>query len=134
MANAIYPKYKDAILDGAANVSLTSETVKVSLIDNEEITYDANTEYYADLNANGVIATQTIANITLNGGLVDGDDVIFSAVTGDESEALLIWIDTGNPSTSRVVAYMDTGISGLPISPNGSDVDVEWNASGIFQL
>lgn len=134
MANAIYPKYKEALLSGANNVSLVDETVKVSLIDNEEITYDANTEFYSEFNANGVIATATIANTSVTGGLFDGSDVTFSSVTGDESEAIMIWIDTGDANTSRIVAYLDTGVSGLPVTPNGSDIDIEWNVSGIFQL
>jgi hypothetical protein len=134
MANAIYPKYKEALLSGANNISLVAETVKVSLIDNAEIAYDANTEFYSEFNANGVVATATITNTTVTNGLFDGDDITFSSVTGDESEAIMIWIDTGDVNTSRIVAYLDTGISGLPVTPNGSDIDIEWNVNGIFQL
>lgn len=134
MANAIYPKYKEALLSAANNVSLVDGTVKVSLIDNEEIVYNSSIEFYSELNETGVIATTTVANTSVTNGLFNGDDVTFTTVTGDQSEAILFWIDTGDANTSRVVAYLDTGISGLPITPNGSDIDIQWNVSGIFQL
>lgn len=134
MANAIYPKYKEALLSAANNVSLVDGTVKVSLIDNEEIVYNSSIEFYSELNETGVIATATVANTSVTNGLFNGDDVTFTTVTGDQSEAILFWIDTGDANTSRVVAYLDTGISGLPITPNGSDIDIQWNVSGIFQL
>ena len=136
MANAIYPKYKEALLGGDSNISLANSegTVVVSLIDTANNAYDANNQFYSDLDAADVIASANIENTTIENGLFDGDDVTFSSVSGDECEALLIWIDTTDPATSRLVAFLDTGVSGLPVSPNGSDIDIEWNVSGIFQL
>lgn len=136
MANAIYPKYKEALLSGDSGVSLTTGTVKVSLLDTNVTPYRSTDEFYSDLasSGDGIVSSATITNTTVVDGLFDGDDIIFSSVTGPQSEALLFWIDTGVGSTSRLVAYIDTGVSGLPIIPNGSDVDIEWNANGIFQL
>ena len=37
-------------------------------------------------------------------------------------------------ATSPLVAYIDTGVTGLPVTPNGGDIAVAWNASGIFAL
>ena len=58
----------------------------------------------------------------------------FSAVTGNSVEALVLYVDTGSASTSRLVAYIDSGVTGLPVTPNGGDITITWNASGIFQL
>jgi hypothetical protein len=33
-----------------------------------------------------------------------------------------------------LVAYLDTGVTGLPVTPNGGDITISWHASGIFQL
>ena len=77
---------------------------------------------------------QTIANTTVTGGLFDGDDVTYPAVSGNSVEAIIIYIDTGNTATSRLVAYIDTGVTGLPVTPNGGDISISWNPSGIFQL
>jgi hypothetical protein len=60
--------------------------------------------------------------------------VTYTAVTGNSAEALLIYIDTGTAGTSRLVAWIDTSVTGLPVTPNGGDITITWNASGIFQL
>lgn len=133
MANAIYPIYKQAILDALSDSDLNDGTVKVALIDTGTYTYSAAHDFYDDLS--GVVGTpQTIANTTVTTGLFDGDNVTFTAVTGNSVEALVIYIDTGVTTTSRLVAYIDTSVTGLPVTPNGGDITITWNASGIFQL
>lgn len=133
MANAIYPIYKQAILDDLSDIDLNDGTVKVALVDTGTYTYNAAHDFLNDLS--GVVGTaQTIANTTVTNGLFDGDNVTFTAVSGNTVEALVIYIDTGNSLTSRLVAYIDTGVTGLPVTPNGGDITITWNASGIFQL
>lgn len=133
MANAIYPKYKEAILDSLSNSDLNDGTVKVALVDTGTYTYNSAHDFFDDVS--GVVGTpQTINNSTVTNGLFDGDDVTFSSVTGNTVEALIIYIDTGSSATSRLVAYIDTSVTGLPVTPNGGDITVTWNASGIFQL
>jgi hypothetical protein len=133
MANAIYPKYKEALLDASANVDLNDGTVKVALVDTGTYTYNSAHEFLSSLS--GVVGTaQTIANTTVTNGVFDGDNVTYNDVTGNSAEALVIYIDTGNAATSRLVAFIDTGVTGLPVTPNGGDITVTWNASGIFAL
>lgn len=133
MANAIYPLYKQALLDASANVDINDGTVKVALIDTGTYTYNAAHEFYSSVS--GVVGTpQTINNTTVTNGLFDGDNVTYTAVTGNSVEALLIYIDTGSAATSRLVAWLDTSVTGLPVTPNGGDITITWNASGIFQL
>jgi hypothetical protein len=133
MANAIYPLYKQALLDASANVDLNDGTVKVALVDTGVYTYNAAHEFLTSLT--GTVGTaQTINNTTVTNGLFDGDNVTFTAVSGNSVEALVIYIDTGSSATSRLVAYIDTSVTGLPVTPNGGDITITWNASGIFQL
>jgi hypothetical protein len=132
MANAIYPKWKEAVIQAAANSGLNG-TVKVALVDTSVYTYNAAHDFLDDVS--GVIGTaQTLAGKTYANGYFDADDVVFTTVSGDSAEALLIYIDTGTPSTSRLVAYLDTGYTGLPVTPNGGNITVEWDAAGIFRL
>jgi hypothetical protein len=133
MANAIYPKYKEAIIQSSSNSSLTG-TVKAALVDTGTYTYSASHEFLTDLS--GVVGTaQTIgATKAYTNGVFDGGDVTYTAVTGNTVEALVIYIDTGTAATSRLVAYIDTSVTGLPVTPNGGDINVTWNASGIFAL
>ncbi len=134
MANAVYPKFKEALLDGLTNIDLNDGTVKAALIDLADYTYSAAHDMWDDASAAVVGTPQTIANTTVTDGLFDGDNVTFSAVSGDACEAIIIYIDTGTPSTSRLVAFIDTGVTGLPVTPNGGDISISWSGSGIFQL
>lgn len=133
MPNAIYPKYKEAVIQSSANSSLTG-TVKVALVDTGTYTYSAAHEFLSSLS--GVVGTaQTIgATKSYTNGVFDGGDVTFTAVSGATVEALVLYIDTGTAGTSRLVAYIDTGVTGLPVTPNGGDITITWNASGIFAL
>lgn len=133
MANAIYPKYKEALLDAFTDIDLAMLTVKVALVDTGTYTYSAAHTWLSDLT--GVVGTaQTLGTKTVTNGVFDAADVTFSSVTGNTVEALVIYIDTGTAGTSRLVAYIDTGVTGLPVTPNGGNITVTWNASGIFAL
>jgi len=133
MANALYPKYKEAIIQASANSSLTG-TVKAVLIDTASYTYSAAHEFYSSASAGAVGTPQTINTKTYTNGTFDGDNVTFTALTGATCEAIIVFIDTGTAATSRLVAYFDTGVTNLPVTPNGGDVTITWNASGIFSL
>lgn len=138
MANAIYPKYKQSLLAGDANADLDNNTATdgpfVALVDTGTYTYNAAHQFYSDLS--GIVGTdQRITAPTVTTGLLDGGDLTFTAVSGATVEALVIYRkNSGANTTWRLVAYIDTGVTGLPVTPNGGDITVTWNASGIFQL
>lgn len=139
MADAIYPKYKEALLSGAADVALDSSTVKVSLIDANTDVYSSTDQYYSDLDANCVIGSAELANTSVTNGVFNADPVEVplssdSDIGNTDIEALLLWIDTGNTETSRLVAWLDDSIVGIPFTPADGFVDVSWNDSGIFRL
>lgn len=133
MANAIYPKYKEGILQSAANTNLSSGTVKVALVDTGTYTYSSSHQFLSSLS--GVVGTaQTLGTKTLTNGTFDAADATFTAVTGATVEALVIYVDTGVAGTSPLVAYIDTGQTGLPVTPNGGNITVTFDAAGIFTL
>jgi hypothetical protein len=133
MSNAIYPKWKQSLLEFTANNDLDGQTVKAALVDTGTYTYNSAHDFHNDLS--GIIGTpQTIGTKTFTNGVFDGDNVTFTAVSGASVEAIVIYIDTGVSGTSPLVAYIDTGVTGLPVTPNGGDITVTWNASGIFAL
>lgn len=133
MANVIFPKYKEAVLQGNGNLS--SGNVKAVLIDLADYTYASTHEFLSDVPVAARVATSgNLTSKTFTNGTFDSADVSFTAVTGDVSEALIVFIDTGTASTSRLVAFYDAGVTGLPVTPNGGDIDVTVNASGWFTL
>lgn len=135
MANAIYPKYKEAILQSAANSNMSTGTVKVALIDLGTYTYSAAHEFFSSVS--GVVGTpQTLTTKTFTNGVFDADDVTFPTVTGATAEALIIYIDTGTAGTSRLILFQDTNVTGLPVTPNGGDINLVFDngANRIFAL
>ncbi len=137
MANAIYPTYKNSLLQGDASTALTgsgSTGLYVALVDTGTYTYSAAHQFYSSLS--GVVGTdQEITSPTTTGGLIDGGDVTFTAVTGSSVEALVLYRkNAGANTTWRLLAYIDTSVTGLPVTPNGGDITITWNASGIVQL
>jgi hypothetical protein len=132
MANAIYPKWKEAIVQATANSSLGG-TVKIALVDTGTYTYSSAHEFLTSLT--GRVGTdQTLGTKTFVNGTFDAADATFSSVTGATVEALVIYIDTGTAGTSRLVAFLDTGYTGLPVTPNGGNITVTFDAAGIFTL
>ena len=135
MANLIYPKYKEALIQGDANIELDGSNVKAILVDLADYTYSSAHNFLDDVAGAGIVATSAnLSSKTTTDGVFDAANFSFTAVTGDVCEALIIYIDTGSSATSRLVAYYDTGVTGLPVTPNGGDINVTVNASGFFAL
>lgn len=135
MANAVYPKFKEAMISGGANHDISGGNVKAVLVDLADYTYSSAHDFLDDVASGGRVATSAnLGSKTFTNGLFDAADTSFSAVTGDISEAIIVYIDTGVESTSRLIAYFDTGVTGLPVTPNGGDINVTWNGSGIVQF
>lgn len=135
MANVIYPKYKEALLNADANTELDGSNVKAILVDLADYTYSSGHDFLDDVPVAARVATSgNLASKTTTNGVFDAADFSFTGVTGDPCEALIIYIDTGVASTSRLVAFYDTGVTGLPVTPNGGDINVTVNASGFFAL
>jgi hypothetical protein len=40
----------------------------------------------------------------------------------------------GSDAARGLICFFDTGVSGLPITPNGGNINVTVNASGVFTL
>jgi hypothetical protein len=74
---------------------------------------------------------RTAVSSSLTGKTIDeatsafkSDEKTFSSVSGVESEALIGYIHTGTAATSRLIWFQDTGVTGLPVTPDGRDIKV----------
>ena len=138
MANALYPKWKEALLQNSADSDLDGSGttgVYVALVDTGTYTYNAAHEFYSSLS--GIVGTDQEIGATksYSAGVFDGGDVTFTSVTGNTVEALVIYRkNAGANTTWRLIAYIDTGVTGLPVTPNRGNISITWNASGIFAL
>ena len=133
MANALYPKAKEAFLN--ADIDLATDTISIALIDTGNYSYSATHQYRSDISDDAVISTATLANKTMTNGVFDADDATFTSVTGANCEALIIFQNTGSQANSRLIAFIDSA-TGLPILPNGGDITVAFSsgANKIFAL
>jgi hypothetical protein len=141
MANLLYPLYKEKILNpgtlgttSGTAVDLSDDTIKVALIDTGTYTYSAAHEFYTSISSAVIGTPQTLASKTVTSGVFDAADVTFTAVSGASVEAYIIYKDTGTAGTSPLIGYFDTAASGLPVTPNGGNISLAFNASGIFAL
>lgn len=137
MANALYVAFRNGVLGShATRVDLDADTLKLALIDHGTDTPNVTTDdFYNDISAglvgalSSALTSKTIG--TVAAGTFDADNVTLTAVSGNSVESVNLIKDTGSAATSDLIAYWDTG-TGLPVTPNGGDITVTFNASGLF--
>lgn len=132
MANVVYPEAREAFLQG--NLDLDGD-IRAIIVDGADYTYNAAHDFLDDIPSGARVGTSgALQNKTFNGGVFDADNITITGVTGDPVEIIVGYLHTGVESTSRLIWYMDSASAGLPLTPNGGDVTITWNASGIFAL
>lgn len=133
--SGIYEKAKEQLLQ--AGLNLSSLDLKVVLIDVADYAVDlVNHDFLDDVAVAARVATSgNLTSKTFAQGVFDAADITIAAVTGDVSEALIIYYDSGAAATSRLICYIDAG-TGLPFTPNGGDLTIAWDAGAnkIFKL
>jgi len=123
MANRLYKKGIQALAGGG--IDLDTDTMKYHLVRG----YTPNTgthEFVSDITGGGggtiVATTAALTGVTLTDGVVDHADPTFTSVAAGAACAhLVLFKDTGNPSTSRLFYLIDTA-TGLPVTPDGGNI------------
>ena len=134
MANAMYAKGLEALWTGSINWG--SDNIKVVMTDHGTDTpVPATDEFLDDISTGTVDTTGNLATKTTTAGVVDAANITITAMTGATVESMTVYKDTGVASTSPLIAYIDTtSDASLPFTPNGGDVTIAWNASGIVSI
>lgn len=135
MANVLYPTFKEGLLDKLFD--LNTDVIKASLIDGADYTYGAAHDEYSggarDVPLAAIVAeSPALGSPTIAVGVFDTADFSWTAVSGDQSENIILWDDT--ITNDRLIAFYDTGMTGMPVTPNGGNINVTVNASGWFAL
>lgn len=131
MASLLYPKGKEKLL--SASINLLTDTIKAALVDGADYSYSASHEFYSSISAGVVGTPQTLTNKSVTNGVFNADDVTIPTVTGDQCELIALYKDTGNPATSPLISLIDTA-TGLPVTPNGTNITFQWHGTGIFGI
>jgi hypothetical protein len=129
MASAIFPRFKEALLERELSGAISGLNLKVMLIDTGTYTYDANDHYHSDI-ASGIVATSgNLTSVTVSTtGTLDSADITITSVSGATVEAVIFYVDTGVSGTSHLISFID----GLSLTPDGGNVDVTINSIAIL--
>jgi len=151
MANYLYDTGRQGFLTtvtvGAftGQIDWVNDTFGVALLDNSTVDFSAGQATYASVqdiltqDGNALFARTTLTNTTgiTGDGTASADDAVFTAVPGPgEAEAVIIYRDNATVDADNVlVAYIDSATN-LPVTLNGGDVTVVWDAGSgrIFKL
>jgi hypothetical protein len=131
MASALYPSFKEALLN--KEIDLSVDDCKVCAIDNtvDETSYTSSDTVLTDIVQYTGSTAQSITSPTIASGVFDGANVTFSSLSQSASKTvgtLIIYDDT--TATDKLVCWID-GFTA--VVPNGGDITVTWGAN-IFSL
>lgn len=131
MADTVYAQLPQFYMNGGT-LNLASANIKFVLVDTNDYTPNFDTdEFLDDIPAGAQVAlSPNLTGVTVVNGVLDAADPTIAAVTGDESEAVVAFVDTGTPATSRLISFHD----GFTFIPQGNDLLIQINASGICRL
>lgn len=125
---------------GSAPINWTGDTLKVALC-TSSFTPDQDTmDFFDDVTnevsgtgytAGGATLTSAAKSYTAGTNVValDADDVSWTTATITARYAV-IYKDTGTPSTSPLIGYVDFGAD---VSSTGGTFAITWDAAGIFK-
>lgn len=139
MSSLIFNGAKEALLNG--DFDFSSDDLKVALV-TDGYTPDIDADEFFDDVDNEVSGTgyssggKSLANVAIgrddanDRAFLDADDLTWPLATFT-ARAAVIYQNTGTPSTSRLLAYVDFDEDKIS---SGQDFTIEWHANGIFYL
>lgn len=131
MANLLYDTFKEALLAGTPDMD--TNAITATLIDGADYTFSAaHSSYATDVAAGAKVSATALGTLTITNGTFDSADFVWTAVTGDQSEEIILWDDTA--ANDQLIANYDTGMTGMPVTPNGGNINGTVNSSGWFSL
>ncbi|MEU9415175.1 hypothetical protein [Streptomyces sp. NPDC048272] len=129
MASALYPSFKALLL--TAGINMATDDIRAVIIDSADYTFSAGHDFLDDVPGGARVAVSSaLSSKTTTGGTFDAADPTLTAVTGDSVEAVVLYKHTGSDATANLIAYID----GVTITPNGGNITIQWDPTGIFSL
>lgn len=137
MASAVYPNVFVNLFNG--DLPADSGDIKVLLFDTADGAYDNTDNDVADLTAGGIAAARSAA-LGSKTFTASGDTFTFDAANttisacgaGDECERAIVYYDPGT-GDAYCLLIADLALASA-ITPNGGDITISFNASGILTI
>jgi len=150
MASNLYNKGLHKIVKGPNHpdgdfIDYLNDTIKVLILSPTGASaFDVDNEFVADVDANEVtnssgtgyerktLASKTVLFDEANDRVeYDADNPTYTAISTNEDLAgAVIFKDTGDDATSPLIAFIEFA----DLSTNGSDVELQINADGLFTI
>lgn len=126
--NALYPKGREGILDHTIDMTADIRAMLVK----DGYAYSVSHETIADMGSVDNGRSIMLQNKTYENGVFDAADIIIVALAAAKTSALIIYQNTGDDNTARLVAFLDIP----PCTPaKGQSVRIKWStADKIFTL
>jgi hypothetical protein len=116
MANQLFSKARQRFAN--KEIEWDSDTIKAWLVDNTYAFSEAH-EFLASIAPTARIAEVALTTPTLVDGFCDGDPLVYTTVVATNPiTRVVMYIDTGDPATSPLLANFDV-INGFPIIADG---------------
>lgn len=133
MANVMYPKFAQALLDKLHD--LNTDDFRFMLIDTADETYNAADEFVSNVTGAGIVArmTSALTTPTILSGTFDADNPTINTVSGDPIEAVVLYAYNASDAAARLACWIDSSPS-ISFTPNGSNVTLTLDGAGIFSL
>lgn len=147
--NALFMSFKvrqltatsTSVITGPTLADLDSETlIECALTDNgvtdiSEITHQDLADISTAIVGTAQVMTGTaISNPTSATVRFDANDVTFTAVSGATVEQVVVYNNSaGATSTDLLICKFGVQANGLPVTPNGGNIVVQWSANGLFE-
>jgi hypothetical protein len=128
MANFIYKKAKESMLNGDINVNGAS--LKIILANKSLYTANSSVDQFvSDIPANAIVKiSNSITNVTTALGILDADDLLIPEHDGTEFDAIIMFQQGASDESSRLIFYIDNS-AGLPFDSNTGSIPITiiWN-------
>lgn len=134
MANTLRASFKQKLLN--KELDMDTDGIRCILYDTDADAYNSADDFLDDILSGARVAVSgDLTSPTITNGVFDTADFAFTSVSGAVSERLELYDHgmAGADSGRALVANYDT-VSGLPITPNGQNINVTVHASGWFSL
>jgi hypothetical protein len=135
MANRLYDKGRQKFLEG--KLAWLTDTVRAVLVNTGLYNPDLESdEFLSDIPpAARAVMFGPLAGKTSAAGVADADDASVGYLTAASVEALVLYRDTGDETTSALIAYVDDVLN-LPFTPQDEAIRILWSngPDRIFRL
>ena len=114
-------------------------SIKATMYDAADYTPDLAAHQYMNLDTVPAAAKVRVSGAITKvdaavNGVLDADDVVETAVSGDSVEGVLLWLDGGDGGTSQS-GTNDLLLANLEasVTPNGGNITIQWgNVAGLL--